>query len=293
MKFIVIAILVALAAAELHPVNEAIVTEIKRTADTWTPMEPEENPFTYMPIEDIKAMMGTKFAVTPAADFDMGFEPNDEFDARKEWGSKVHSIRNQGQCGSCWAFGATEALSDRLAIDGTDVVLSPQHLVSCDKNNFGCQGGYLDKAWAFMQQTGVVTDECYPYTSGTSGDSGSCSSTCTGSGKWETYKADNYHRAGSEKAAMQAIQKQGPIEAAFTVYQDLMNYKSGVYQHKTGGMLGGHAIKCIGWGTENGVDYWLMANSWGTSWGMDGFFKIKRGDCGSDGQLYFGTPHHY
>jgi cathepsin B len=69
-----------------------------------------------------------------------------------------------------------------------------------------------------------------------------------------------------------------------------MTYKSGVYQHTTGKQLGGHAIKIIGWGTESGVDYWLVANSWGTTWGLDGFFKIKQGDCGMDKQGCSGTP---
>ena len=71
----------------------------------------------------------------------------------------------------------------------------------------------------------------------------------------------------------------GPVEAAFTVYEDFTKYKSGVYVHVTGAAIGGHAIKVIGWGTENGVDYWLIANSWTTTWGMEGFFKIKRGFC--------------
>jgi len=75
------------------------------------------------------------------------------------------------------------------------------------------------------------------------------------------------------------ILNNGPVETTFTVYQDFFSYKSGVYQHVTGDYDGGHAIKVLGWGTENGVDYWLCANSWNTSWGDNGFFKIKVGDC--------------
>jgi cathepsin B len=80
------------------------------------------------------------------------------------------------------------------------------------------------------------------------------------------------------------------METGFTVYQDFMNYKSGVYHHVSGGMLGGHAVKMLGWGTENGVNYWLCANSWGPSWGESGFFKIKQGDCGIDQAVYACTP---
>jgi cathepsin B len=63
--------------------------------------------------------------------------------AGEKFSKCIHPIRDQAQCGSCWAFGATEAFSDRLCIKGTDVIVSPQDLVSCDGNNFGCDGGYL------------------------------------------------------------------------------------------------------------------------------------------------------
>jgi len=80
------------------------------------------------------------------------------------------------------------------------------------------------------------------------------------------------------------------MEGAFTVYSDFMNYASGVYHHVSGTVEGGHAIKILGWGHESGMDYWLCANSWGTSSGIDGFFKIKQGDCGIDKTVYSCTP---
>ena len=289
MKFVIIAILVAFAVAEMHPVNQALVNEIKENA-LWTPMEPEDNPFFFMPIEQIKSMMGTKLAVVEETATDLGFVADAEFDARKTWGSKVHAIRNQGQCGSCWAFGATEALSDRFAIEtSSDVILSPQHLVSCDRNNFGCNGGYLNKAWDFMTKTGVMTDACYPYTSGTAGVDGDCKSSCSDGSSPVFYHSTGTTTSRTNSVTQQHLQAEGPVEAAFTVYEDFMSYKSGIYTHTTGGMLGGHAIKNVGWGSEGGVKYWIMANSWGTSWGEDGFFKIKMGDCGIDAQMTFGT----
>lgn len=80
------------------------------------------------------------------------------------------------------------------------------------------------------------------------------------------------------------------METAFTVYSDFMNYQSGVYHHVSGSVEGGHAVKILGWGTESGMDYWLCANSWGTSWGEQGFFRIKQGDCNIDTALYACTP---
>jgi len=82
------------------------------------------------------------------------------------------------------------------------------------------------------------------------------------------------------------------LRLPFTVYSDFLTYKTGVYHHTTGSALGGHAIKILGWGTENGTDYWLVANSWNEDWGDKGFFKIKRGtnECGIEGSIVAGLP---
>jgi cathepsin B len=87
------------------------------------------------------------------------------------------------------------------------------------------------------------------------------------------------------------IATHGAVEAAFTVYADFINYKSGVYSYTTGDELGGHAVKLIGYGTENGVDYWLAQNSWTTTWGDNGMFKIRKGtdECGIEDEIVAGT----
>jgi cathepsin B len=69
----------------------------------------------------------------------------------------------------------------------------------------------------------------------------------------------------------------GPVEASFNVYEDFLTYKSGVYHHVTGSNLGGHSVKIIGWGVEDNMPYWTVANSWNEDWGEKGFFKIRRG----------------
>ena len=88
------------------------------------------------------------------------------------------------------------------------------------------------------------------------------------------------------------LMKNGPVEAAFTVYADFPNYKSGVYQHVSGTALGGHAIRILGWGVEKGTPYWLVANSWNYDWGDNGTFKILRGQdhCGIESGVVAGIP---
>jgi len=81
---------------------------------------------------------------------------------------------------------------------------------------------------------------------------------------------------------MHEIFNHGPIVTGFTVYEDFMTYKSGIYQHTTGKMMGGHAVRIIGFGSENGVDYWLVANSWNNNWGEKGLFRFIRGTNNCD-----------
>jgi len=215
------------------------------------------------------------------------------FDARTKWAGCIYPIRNQQQCGSCWAFAASEVLSDRFCIAGRkDVgVLSPQYLVSCDDSDYGCDGGYLANSWQFLQNTGIPKDSCYAYTSG-GGDSGQCKTTCDDGSAIVTFKTAKVVTPATPMDIQTEIFNNGPVEVAFSVYRDFLSYTSGVYSHKTGGLLGGHAVKAIGWGVSNGTPYWIISNSWGTSWGNQGFFWIKRGnnECGIESNVIAGSP---
>lgn len=291
MRFIIAAILVSLAVATLHPVNKVIVSEIKNSGAAWTPMDPEENPFAYMTIEEIKSMMGTNIQPMEE-DNELDHEVNvpDHFDAREQWKELVHPIRDQAKCGSCWAFGASEALSDRLAIasKGTvNHVLSSQSLVSCDNLNMGCNGGILRLAWFHLRFTGIPTEECFPYSSQT-GTVEKCRSSCVDGTAMHKYKTGGATSTSNVSKIKESISTEGPVETGFTVYEDFMNYKSGVYHHVSGKQLGGHAVKILGWGHDDasGLDYWLAANSWNTVWGDEGFFKIKIGDCGVNSMIF-------
>ena len=211
------------------------------------------------------------------------------FDSRTQWPGCVHPVLDQGQCGSCWAFGATESLSDRFCIatgGKTNVVLSPQYLVSCDTNNYGCNGGYLDVAWNFMKSQGAPLNTCVPYTA----TDGTCPTKCSNGSAPVFYKAATVNSYTTPASIQAAVMASGPIEVQFTVYQDFMSYSSGVYIHTWGGVLGGHAVKNVGWGVSGTISYWICQNSWAASWGIQGFFWIGFGQCGIDQGGVAGAP---
>ena len=255
MKVLVFVALIALAASLRTVGDPDMIREITQSTDLWTAGTTK---FTGMSVYEIQRFyLGTMLngnpnteRVTHEAILELMTVP-DSFDARTQWPKCIHPVRNQAQCGSCWAFGASEALSDRFCIGSSskvNVVLSPQDLVSCDPNDFGCEGGYLEKAWEYMSGTGIVTDECYPYTAG-GGTQGKCKSKCKKSKQTFTkYKANTAKAFDTPKAIQAEILLNGPIETGFDVYEDFMSYTGGIYEHKTGGLLGGHAVKIVGWG---------------------------------------------
>lgn len=244
------------------------------------------------------------------------------FDSRDKWGSicpSLYEIRDQGSCGSCWAVAAAEAISDRTCI-GTKgkftKSLSSEDLLSCcgDDCGSGCDGGYPEAAWSYWTETGIVTggaynsnEGCLPYEiascdhhvvgkekpCGASESTPTCPFACKNDLSWASDKhlGRKSYQVSSDPSEIQAeIMLHGPVEAAFTVYTDFPSYKSGVYQHLTGEEEGGHAVKIVGWGEEDGTPYWLVANSWNTDWGLEGYFKILRGrdECGIESSIVAG-----
>lgn len=205
---------------------------------------------------DAKALLGTNFpdeeelatllsTAKPQAHYDAVKDVPEAFDSRDKWGSLIQPIRDQQQCGSCWAFSAAEVLSDRFSIaTNKSVVLSPEDLVSCDKGNLGCQGGMLPAAWKYLTATGAVTDTCFPYAAGT-GHAPACASTCADSEDFASakHKSTGGYAVKSVANMQKEIMANGPIQVAFNVYKSFMSYKSGVYKKKTFELIpeGGHA----------------------------------------------------
>ena len=149
----------------------------------------------------------------------------------------------------------------------------------------------MDMAWEYLADHGVVTDSCFPYTAG-SGYAPACASKCVDGSAFTKYKCkpNSIRQSKGVDQIKSEIYNHGPVEGAFTVYTDFFNYKEGVYKHTVDDVAGGHAIKILGFGNEKGTDYWLCANSWGSSWGMSGFFKIAHGDSGIEDQVFSCDP---
>jgi len=306
MKSAVVMMAVASASASKWDADKQInhpdvIDALNKDADTWKAGHNEF--FGNMTFADARSLLGTTGARMmlgetrhPSA-YDSIESIPDSFDARDQWKGLIHPIRDQQQCGSCWAFSATEVLADRFAIatGKASPVLSAEDIVSCDSGDMGCSGGQLPNAWKYLTNKGVVTDTCFPYTAG-GGNAPSCASKCSDSESWTKYKAKNSYAINGVENMQKEIMTNGPIQVAFKVYKSFMSYKSGVYSKKFWELIpeGGHAVKIVGWGTESGTDYWLVANSWNTVWGEEGFFKIKRGDdeCGMEtmGPPYAGMP---
>jgi len=226
------------------------------------------------------------------------------YDPRKIYGEKcptISEILNQGNCGCCWAMASTTAFSDRVCIatnGSINVEFSTQHIMDCYNVSYGCDGGDPVDAWTDFNTSGVVSDECSPFFAE--------DRKCLGNECYDVTMKPVHHFSaapyslfapGNWTENMRVIQadilKYGSVTASFYVMDDFYDYEEGVYHHKGDPYYdGGHSVKIIGWGEtkDDKTPYWIIANSWGKSWGEDGFFRMIRGinDCGIEDSVIAG-----
>ncbi|KAI5082801.1 hypothetical protein GOP47_0002544 [Adiantum capillus-veneris] len=199
----------------------------------------------------------------------------------------VTPVKDQGTCGSCWAFSSVGAIEGAHAIAiGELVSLSEQELVSCVHTNFGCHGGLMNPAFKWViRNGGINTEEGYPYVSGT-GRTRFCN--------WNKKMGKSVTIAGYEdvqphnEEALTCAVAQQPVSVAINANsQDFQLYAGGIFNSCSDGRTDiDHAVLVVGYGSEGGKDYWIVKNSWTEDWGLDGYVHIerstgnRRGVCG-------------
>jgi cathepsin B len=324
---------------EITPLNLLRVAEQVNVMDT-TWKAAVNARFSNATLADAKRLLGTilpgeeGYVTIPAKMFPERFEEElpQSFDARvgfPQCAKVIGNIRDQSNCGSCWAFSGVEAFNDRLCIvHGEDRLMSPEDTVSCCTGRVcsfsaGCNGGQQGGAWNWFMEEGVSSGgdwadngegtSCKPYSMQScahhvepTGDmvacedvetytTPKCTSTCSEESYVKDYASDKHfaksvYSIEGEDNIRREIFEHGSISVAMSVFEDFESYSSGVYQHVTGQYLGGHAIKMIGWGMDDGVKFWICVNSWNDSWGEYGTFRILRGsnECGIEGSCVAG-----
>jgi len=214
-------------------------------------------------------------------------------DGSLDWVAKgaVTGVKDQGSCGSCWAFSSTGSIEGIVQISHNILVsLSEQQLVDCSGayGNLACNGGLMDNAFKYVMANGLCTEADYPYVSGKTGKKGTCvSSSCTASKYSQITGYSDMQQ--SEDALGKDLDTQ-PISVAIEANAAFQLYKSGVFDSHCGQNLN-HGVLAVGYGTDSGKDYWKVKNSWGTSWGEKGYIRMIRNinQCGIKDQASF--PH--
>jgi len=196
-----------------------------------------------------------------------------EAPAELDWRAKgvVNPIKNQGGCGSCWAFSAIANIESQYAIHNSKLLnFSEQELVDCDNLDGGCGGGWMDNAFKWFETNGVMTGNDYPYTG--RGDQ------CKYDADRAIFKVKSYQDVSKNEVDIKnVVAENGPVSVAVD---------ASAFQFYSGGILTAvdcnfrglnHGVAIVGYGAENGVDFWIVRNSWGQGWGEEGYIRVERG----------------
>jgi C1A family cysteine protease len=197
----------------------------------------------------------------------------------------VTPIKDQGQCGSCVAFGSVATVEANVRVQKNEpalaINLSEADLFFCHDGQAAptCETGWnVNPALTVFEQYGVPDEKCFPYTPH--------DQPCKRCADWKkrVTKIKSFHGITSTASMKAWLTKYGPLVTCFTVYADFYSYHSGIYRHVSGGIEGGHCVSCVGY--NDARRFWICKNSWGSAWGEHGFFCIAYGQCGIDGQMW-------
>lgn len=236
------------------------------------------NEFSDMTIEELTAQYLTTFPEnrgnSKCEKQDVSEVSTDENHVDWNEAGKVQVVKNQGQCGSCWAFASVGGLESAYAISKNELPsLSEQELVDCSRNygNYGCSGGLMSTTYDYILDHHINTEVDYPYKA----QNGVCQS-IAGQGKYGLRKCVQVD--SDVKALVDSIRKQ-PVAIAFYVQTDFFSYAGGIYNPYSCPGRANHAVLAVGFHIEedSNKSYFIVKNSWGTTWGEKGFFKIVIG----------------
>jgi len=193
----------------------------------------------------------------------------------------VTPVKDQGQCGSCWAFSAVSSLESAWFLAGNTLTqFSEQQLVDCSTANAGCDGGNMDPAFAYIEKNGICTETAYPYKA----VDGTCKKTCTSVGSLSGYKdITGATIKAKETNLMNAVGTVGPVSIAIEADQKVFQfYTSGVLTSAACGTSLDHGVTIVGYDLTAVTPYWIVKNSWGADWGESGYVRLGYGidECG-------------
>ncbi len=189
----------------------------------------------------------------------------------------ITPVRNQRTCGSCWAFSSVACTEAQDAIENDKsnptMDLSEQALVSCSGAG-NCGGGFANSALNYIRDSGIPDETCFPYISG----NGYCANRCS---DWlkRSVRIQSWQWVSNDINSVKTALQTGPVIVSFYVYADFLSYSKGVYRHVTGDLQGIHSVVIVGY--QENYQCWIVKNSWGSSWGESGFFRIAwSNNCG-------------